>query len=265
MQYEYFAMYCERYDYCLSIIVETLPRRVIVTDDPLRARMLSAHHLEYSTLVYEAGDILVFSGSYKNVPIALASTGFGSGAILSYLHELKELGAAEVVYVGGCVSTTDRYGLRTLVLAAGGSRGLLRRASTAARLYNIPTTTLTVLSPVGIHPEEGCAIEDSAIEGCAIEGCAIGGSTIDGSTIEGNTIEGSTIGDSTISGSTIEGHIIDDVTGAFYEQARADGIEALTILTVSENIKTGEKMEEHEKRSRFYAAARLVFEMLATN
>ena len=60
-----------------------------------------------------------------------------------------------------------------------------------------------------------------------------------------------------------EGCIVDDITGALYEQARADGIKALSILTVSENTRTGEKMEEHEKRSRFYAAARLVFETFA--
>ena len=54
--------------------------------------------------------------------------------------------------------------------------------------------------------------------------------------------------------------ILDEVTGAFYEQARADGIEALSVLTVSENTATREHIEEHERRSRFYAASHLVFE-----
>jgi len=60
-----------------------------------------------------------------------------------------------------------------------------------------------------------------------------------------------------------EGCIIDEATGAFYERARAGGVEALSILTVSEDVIKGEKMEEHEFRSRFYAAARLAFETLA--
>jgi len=197
----------------MGIISQALARRAIVTDDPMRARMLSAHHLEYSTLVYETGDIIVFSGSYKGVPIALASTGFGSSAILSFLREIKELGVMEVVYVGGCVSTTKQYGLRTVVLAAGSSKILLNRARDAAWQFEIPTTIQTVLPMDSINAEGDC--------------------------------------------------IADSVTGALYEQARIDGIEALSILTVSENIKTGEKMEEHERRSRFYAASRLVFEMLA--
>jgi len=197
----------------MSIISQALPRRAIVTDDPLRARMLSAHHLEYSTLVYETGDILVYSGSYKEVPIALASTGFGDSAVLSFLRELKGLGVAEVVYIGGCISTTEQYKLRTVVLAAGSSQSMLTRARDAAWQFEIPTTIQAVLPPDSVYPEEGC--------------------------------------------------IIDSVTDALYEQARIDGIEALSILTISENTKTGEKMEEHERRSRFYTASRLVFEMLA--
>jgi len=195
------------------MISQALPRRIIVTDDPMRVRMLSAHHLEYSTLVYELEDIIVYSGSYKDVPIALASTGFGSGAVLSFLRGLSQLGVAEIVYVGGCVSTTDRHGLRAVILAAGGSENLLGRACKAARQYDISTTIRTVLPPGVVHPEEGC--------------------------------------------------IVDSITGVVYEQARTDGIRALSILTVSENTRTGEKMEEHEIRSRFYAASRLVFEMLA--
>jgi len=58
------------------------------------------------------------------------------------------------------------------------------------------------------------------------------------------------------------GCITDGFTGAFYEYAKGSGIEALSILTVSEDAAKGEKMEEHEVRSRFYAAARLAFETL---
>ena len=197
----------------MSSVSVTLPCRFILTDDPMRARMLSAHHLEYADQVYESGDVILFSGSYKNVPIAVASTGFGVGTVLSCFREVSGLGAQEAVYVGGCVTTTSRHGLRTVVLASGGSQSLLERACAAAKRYVIPAVTRTVLPPDCKHPEEG--------------------------------------------------GIVDGVTGAFYEQARMSGIEALSILTVSENAITGEKMEEHEIQSRFYGAARLAFEMFA--
>jgi len=195
-----------------GLIPENLPVRVVLTDDPLRAKMLAAHHLEYSALVYGSGDVLAYSGSYKNVAIAVISSGFGSGEVLSCCNELKQRGATEIIYLGACLSTDRRHGLRSVVLASGGSSGLIDRANIAAELFDLKATA-RMLTPGALEPGEGC--------------------------------------------------IIDDVTGAFYELARENGFEALSILTVSEDMARGERMEEHEVRSRFYDAARLAFETYA--
>ena len=197
----------------MSAFTERLPHRVILTDDPLRARMLAAHHLEYSQLLYEQGDVLIFSGIYSDVPLAVVSTGFGSGEILSVLDMIGNLGAKEVIYISACASTTARYNLRTVILASGGSENMLDCAKAAAAQYDITVMTETVLPPGSDNAEEG--------------------------------------------------GFSDAVTGALYETARANNIEALCVLTVSENRATGEKMEEHEVRSRFHAASRLVFETAA--
>jgi len=58
-----------------------------------------------------------------------------------------------------------------------------------------------------------------------------------------------------------EGCITDEITGAFYKLAVKENIEALSLLTVSENTIIGSKMEENEIRSRLYPAAQLVFEI----
>jgi len=172
--------------------------------------MLAAHYLEYSELIYEQGDVLIFSGSYTETPLAVISAGFGSGEILSSLEKLGNPGAKKVIYIGACTSTTARYGLRTVILARGGSDVLLNCAQAAAAQYDITVITETLLPPGSDNAEEG--------------------------------------------------GISDAVTGALYETARTKNIKALSVLTVSENKVTGEKMEEHEVRSRFYAASRLVFE-----
>ena len=193
----------------MSAFTDRLPLKVILTDDPLRARMLSAHHLEYSEMIYEQGDVLIYSGSYACTPLAVISAGFGSGEVLLSLEKIGNLGVKEVIYIGACVSTTSRYGLRTVVLARGGSDDLQSCAQAAAAQYDITVITETLLPPGS----------DNA-----------------------------------------EGGISDIVTGALYETARTENIKALSVLTVSENKVTGEKMEEHEIRSRFYAASRLAFE-----
>ena len=189
------------------------PGRIILSDDPLRIKMLAAHHLENAVLLYEQGDRLLYTGHYKGAEVALFSAGFGCGAVLEFAQKAKKLGLEELIYIGACTAVTDRYPLRAVILADSGSQGLLNRALTAAARYAIPAYVRTVLPPESA-PGENIDITDS-------------------------------------------------VAGSLYEQAGIDGVKALSILTVSENTKTGEKMEEHELRSRFYAAARLVFETMA--
>lgn len=192
---------------------EVHPERVILSDDPLRVKMLAAHHLDNAALLHEKDDELLYFGSYNGTAAALAGVGFTSGAVLNFMREVCARGVTEVIYTGACSAVSDRYALRTVILADGGSRSLLNRALTAAARCAIPVAVRTV-SPPG----------------------AMTGENVD---------------------------IIDSITGAVYGQARADGVKALSVLTVAENVKTGEKMEEHELRSRFYAAARLVFETMA--
>ena len=61
-----------------------------------------------------------------------------------------------------------------------------------------------------------------------------------------------------------QGNILNDVTAMLYDYASANDIEALALLTVSENTATGAKMEENEVRSRLYPASGLAFEIMAS-
>jgi len=191
------------------------PGRVILTDDPLRARMLAAHHLEYAVLLYEQEDVLLYSGSYKEHPIALVSTGFGQGAILDYIHDAKRFGVEEILYIGECLSTSRRHVIRSVILADGGDPSLMARACRAATQFNIHSG-LPYVFPENEITEDFDGVADS-------------------------------------------------VTGDFYAHAKAENIAALSVLTVTKNTVSGEQMEEHERRSRLYAAARLVFEVFALN
>ena len=79
--------------------VAKLPERIIITDDPLRARVLVSHHLEYAVPLVEQGDFFVFTGSYKDVPIAVVSTGIGNDNVTSRFSEMIDHGATEVFYI----------------------------------------------------------------------------------------------------------------------------------------------------------------------
>ena len=188
------------------------PGRVIISDDPLRVKMLAAHHLENAVLMFEQDDILVWFGSYNGTAIALVSAGFNTGSVSEYLEDAKRLGVTELIYIGECISASSRFALRSVILADGGESGLLARAQKAGVKYSIPVAVQPVFTRGSITPDfKGLADED---------------------------------------------------TGGLYEQAEKLGIAALSILTVTKNTDTGEQMEEHERRSRLYNAARIAFETL---
>ena len=58
------------------------------------------------------------------------------------------------------------------------------------------------------------------------------------------------------------GQAVDYASGAIAQYAGDHGFAALSVLTVSQNLITGERIGEHERQSRFNAAARIVFETL---
>jgi len=183
-----------------------LPERTIITDDPLRARVLVSHHLEFSNLLQENGDFFVFNGSYKGTPLSVVSTGYGNDNLQESLNLLKQLGAIQVLYISTCVSSTSRFDIKSLILGAGGSKKMIDLALDTAKQHE-----------TAVHVE------------------AIG----------------------------TQGYLLNDVTAMLYDYASANDIEALALLTVSENTATGTKMEVNEVRSRLYPASNLAFEIMA--
>jgi len=188
-----------------------LPERIIITDDPLRARVLVSHHLEFSNLLQENGDFFIFNGSYKGTPMSVVSAGYGKDNLQGSLSLLKQLGAIEVLYISTCVSTTSRYDIKSLILGAGGSKKMIDLALDTAKQHE----TSVYVEAIGSQGAESP-------------------------------------------------YVLNDVTAMLYDYAFANDIEALALLTVSENTATGAKMEENEIRSRLYPASNLAFEIMAS-
>jgi len=198
-----------------------LPERIIITDDPLRARVLVSHHLEFSRLLRENGDFFVFDGSYKSTPLSVVSTGYGKDNLPESLNLLKQLGAIKILYLSTCVSTTSRYDIKSLILGAGGSKKMTGLALDTAKQQEIAI----YLETIGTQ--------------------GVGFSSID------------------FSSDISSPYILNDVIAMLYDYASANDIEALALLTVSENTTTGAKMEENEAKSRLYPASALAFEIMA--
>lgn len=205
---------------------ETVPAYAILTDDPMRAKMLVAHHLENAALVSEQRGMVGYLGTYGGVPVGVFSVGYGQASVLAYLSELVPCGARRVLYLGECVSASESLALRDVVLAvsAGGARGtvsadaaLLHQAALAASRLDIATHCLPVVT------------DDLTAPGAWAP----------------------------------SGQTIDFATHALFWYAHQEDISALSILTVSEHLMFQQSIEPAERQSRFHAAARLAFETVA--
>lgn len=207
-----------------------LPERAILTDDPMRVRMLAAHHLEYAKQYSDLRGMTGFIGSYKGVPLVVQAVGYGGAAVVAYLHEMSALyGVKVVLYTGECISRDASVKLREIITvsdaygisdAADADSLLLRNASLASSNYSIPMRTCTV------HTDD-------------------------------------LYGTDKLAPCCTDASLIDFATHSLYSYARRRSLAALSILTVSENEASGECVDEAERQSRFHAASRLAFETIS--
>jgi purine-nucleoside phosphorylase len=206
-----------------------LPKRIILTDDPLRVKMLVAHHLEYARLVSELRGMSAYVGEYESARIAVLGVGYGEPALLAWLSEAIEYGASAAVYIGECVSQSEDLSLRDVVLAsaaygargfAAADAGLVDEAALVAKKLDFVARLAEVFTDDTYWLDEDKAANSGK-------------------------------------------PAIDFATDAFYWKSAFEGIKALSILTVSEDAISGRRIDEAERQSRFNNASRLAFELLA--
>jgi len=107
------------------IKAESLPEKVIFTDDPLRVKMLAAHYLDNVEGLYVLRGMIGCIGEYRGSRIAFISCGFGESAARLHMAEAARLGTREIIYLGECVSLTRDIDLMSVIVADGGHPELL--------------------------------------------------------------------------------------------------------------------------------------------
>ena len=201
----------------MFIFADKLPRNIILTDDVMRVEMLAAHYLNDARLVSESRGMRSYAGTYKDVPVAAVACGFGRTAAMLHLKEAHGLGAGNVVYIGECISLTERYALMDNIIPNGYGAKLSQNLKAAANAKNVKLHFTDVRTDDGfllsrIKPEH-CEVIDFAHEGLCV--------------------------------------IADDL-----------GVEMISLLVVSENARTGERIEENVRQSGFHIASQLAFEAI---
>ncbi|WP_027051975.1 purine-nucleoside phosphorylase [Mesorhizobium erdmanii] len=217
---------------------------VLLPGDPQRAEWMAQTFLEAPRCVNRRRGALGFTGLYRNRPISIQSTGIGVSSFLIYAHELLDYyGARTLIRTGTCGGLSPELGLRSLVISqsarpentesgqvfglygadTGPDPALLARAlAKAAELGVQHHAGLTACTDIFYHPEaRGRYGEAKALGALAV----------------------------------------DMETSALYRICAHFGARALSLLTVVDNLITGEQADYSEGQALFTDMSRLALEI----
>jgi purine-nucleoside phosphorylase len=215
---------------------------VLMPGDPLRAKALAEKYLDDVRLINRVRNMLAFTGTYKGRRVSIMGSGMGMPSISIYAHELFDYyDVKQIIRVGTCGGLSANMKIGDLVMASAASTDsamnrqrfggwdfsacadfdLLRRVDDEAGKQGVAIKTGNVFaSDWFYHPDEDFIRKVSAMGVLAL----------------------------------------DMESAALYALAHQHGKRALTILSVSDVIPSGEKASHEERQNAFQTVIEVVLE-----
>jgi purine-nucleoside phosphorylase len=217
---------------------------VLLPGDPLRAKHIAETHLDDAQQVTAVRNALGFTGTYQGIAVSVLGAGMGIPSASIYATELvREYGVTRLVRVGSCGAVRDDIALRDVLLASGACTDsqvnraryagldfaaiadfeLLRAAADAAEQRGIAVRVGNVhSSDLFYDPREGLFDTMERMGVLAVEMEAAG----------------------------------------LYGVAAEESVRALTVLTVSDHIRTGERVSADDRQQTFDDMVRVALDGL---
>jgi len=208
--------------------------RVLMPGDPLRAKWIAETFLEDAVCYSTVRNMFGFTGRYKGVDVSVQGSGMGQPSASIYYHELMaEYGATTVIRVGTCGAITDDLALRDVIAASSSCTdsamnrvrfdGLIDYAPTAD--FELLRTAVDVAADRGVSMRVGQVLAADAFytdrpdlfDRLALYGVLA----------------------------------VEMESAALYTIAARFKARALTLLTVSDQIKTGEQSSAEDRQQTF--------------
>lgn len=221
----------------MSIHIEAkkgeIAETVLMPGDPLRAKWIAETFFESPVCYNKIRGMLGYTGTYKGMRISVQGSGMGMPSSMIYFHELiKEYGVKNIIRVGSAGSYQEDVKLNDVVLAMAASTTsgmnnsrfinsdysptadfeLFQKAVNYAQQHNIPVKAGNVLSSDEFYGDDPEEYKLWAQYGILC---------------------------------------VEMETAGLYTIAAKYNIRALTILTISDSLVTGERLSAHERETSF--------------
>jgi purine-nucleoside phosphorylase len=202
-----------------------IAERVLMPGDPLRAKWIAETYLTDAVCYSTVRGMLGFTGTWKGVPVSVQGSGMGMPSASIYTHELvTEYLVKTVIRVGSCGALADELSLGDVIAAIGSSTDSnMNRARFDGLIDYAPVADFGLLrTAVDVAEQRGIAMRVGPI-------LAADAFYTDRPDLY------DTLADYGVLAVEME-------SAAIYTTAARYRARALTVLTVSDHIKRGEKM-----------------------
>ncbi|NWL88557.1 purine-nucleoside phosphorylase [Paenibacillus sp. 79R4] len=207
---------------------------ILLPGDPLRAKFIAETYFEDISCYNEVRGMLGFTGTYKGKRISVQGTGMGIPTTSIYVNELiSEYGVKNLFRVGTCGAMQEHVHVRDVVLA---------QASCTDSSMNRHVFGGYDFSPIASFPLLKAAYDNGVAKGLTLHVGNIFSSDMfyrDDKSIVQKLMDYGVLA-------------VEMETTALYSLAAKFGVRALTILTVSDHLLTGEETTSQERQTTFH-------------
>jgi purine-nucleoside phosphorylase len=219
---------------------------VLLPGDPLRAKFIAETYLQDVSCYNEVRGMLGFTGTYKGRRLSVQGTGMGIPSIAIYASELMaEYGVKNLMRVGTCGAMQAHIRIRDLVLAQSASTDSSFNRNVFGGWDYAPTADFRMLRNAydkaqsrGVNPHVGNVFSSDVFYR-------------DDKTITNLLTKYGVLA-------------VEMETTALYTLAAKHGANALSILTVSDHLITGEVTTPQERQTTFQSMMEIALETAIT-
>ena len=206
---------------------------VLLPGDPLRAKYIAETFLEDVTQYNEVRNIFGYTGTYKGKRVSVQGTGMGVPSISIYVNELMaEYGVQKLIRVGTCGAIQKDVKVRDVIIAQTSSTdSAINRVAFGGTIDFAPTADFDLLlKAYNASKEAGLNVR------------------------VGNIFTADQFYSDEAQNEKLAAYgvlAVEMETSALYTLAAKYGRQALTVLTVSDHIMTGEATSAEERQTTF--------------
>ncbi|GIO39044.1 purine nucleoside phosphorylase DeoD-type [Paenibacillus antibioticophila] len=215
---------------------------VLLPGDPLRAKFIAETYLSDVVCYNEVRGMLGFTGTYKGKRISVQGSGMGIPSFSIYANELiQEYQVKNLIRVGTCGGMQEHVHVRDVILA----QGACTDSSMNRHIFKGYD-----FSPIASFDLLKAAYERGAEKGLKLHVGNIFCSDSfyrDDTSVTGLLMKYGVLG-------------VEMETTALYTLAAKFGVNALTILTVSDHLLTGEETTAEERQTTFHEMMEVALE-----